>query len=254
MKRNQKVQAENIRKQKFAAPFHELQALNENQQILLDFLKTETLVVAAGSAGTGKTLLACWYAAKQLKLKNKRKIILIRAYQPLAGRGIGFLPGDIKEKLYPYYQQMLDYLEDYLGSSVVEIALKQGDIEICSLETIRGRSWDDACIIVDEGQSLFIPEVQALVTRVGKNSQLIICGDNTGCQSDVPNQMDGLTYLDEICYKYDIPCGFVYFTKEDIVRSDMTGDFVKAFEAEMETYSPIIEKEDIYKQFKTFRS
>lgn len=245
----------NVRKDKFVRQgFNALNPLNQKQADLLDLMKTHSLVGAVGSAGTGKTLLACMHAAQELWFKRKRKIILLRAYQPLAGRTIGFVPGTAEEKLMGFYRQMLDYLEDFLGKNDVELKLKSGDIEMCSLETIRGRSWDDAVIIVDESQSLFIPEVQALVTRVGRNSQIIFCGDNSGIQTDVRNGMDGLTYLDEICYRYNIDeAAFVEFTREDIVRSGLTKKFVCAFEDEVNDPDPICTQEEINSQFKKSR-
>ena len=236
MKRRLKEFEDRVQKEKFQRQsFPTLNPMNQKQQELLEALKYNTLVVAKGSAGTGKTLLACWHSAKKLHYGDVRKIVLIRAYQPLAGRRIGFLPGTIDEKLLPYYQQLLDYLEDYLGRASTEIHLKNKTIEICSLETIRGRSWNDAIIIVDESQNLFVPEVQALVTRVGTNCQIIFCGDNTGPQQDVKrSSIDGLTYLQNICEKYTIgDCSFTTFTRDDVVRSGLTKEFVIAFEDEM---------------------
>lgn len=206
---------------------------NENQKTLFEGLKFNSLVVAHGSAGTGKTIVACYHAAKKLHFGDVKKIVLLRAYQPLAGRSIGFLPGTAEEKLIPYYQQLLDYFEDCMGKGTVEIALKNKVIEICSLETIRGRSWDDCIVIVDEAQNLYPQEVQALVTRTGENCQMVICGDSSGIQTDVKKGMDGLSYLKSICAKYGIDDScFVEFTRHDIVRSGMTKQFVIAFEEE----------------------
>lgn len=236
MKRSQKQTNQRVQKEKFIRQqFHQVHPKGDNQASLLDALKQGiTLVVAAGSAGTGKTFLACYSAAKKLHYGEIKKIILLRAYQPLAGRSIGFLPGTAEEKLLPYYQQMLDYFEDILGKATVEIALKNRVIEICSLETIRGRSWDDSVIIVDESQNLYVPEIQALTTRIGEGSQMVFCGDNSGIQSDVKaGTTDGLTYLKYITEKYNIQdVAFVQFTRDDIVRSDITRDFVIAFEEE----------------------
>lgn len=236
MKRSQKQTQQSFatKKAKFAVPFHILHPKNNNQKEFLEALKLGMqIVVGAGSAGTGKTLLSCYHAARQLHEGNINKIILIRAYQPLAGRSIGFLPGTAEEKLLPYYQQMIDYLEDFTSKAVVEVALKNRNIEICSLETIRGRSWDNAAIIVDESQNLFVPEIQALTTRIGENSQMIFCGDNSGIQTDVKKQQDGLTYLKYIIDKYNIDnTAFIQFGTEDICRSGITKDFVLAFEAE----------------------
>ena len=232
--------------------------MNDKQLDQKEALKYNTIVVAQGSAGVGKTLLACYHAAKKLHYGDIKKIILIRAYQPLAGRTIGMLPGDADQKLLPFYQQMIDYFEDFLGKATTEIHVKNKTIEICSLETIRGRSWSDAIIIVDESQSLFVPEVQALTTRIGENAQMIFCGDNTGNQTDVKNGMDGLTYLNKIVQKYNIPdCQFITFTRDQICRSDVVRDFVIAFEEEMiadeKGLDTVVSRADVDKQFRKGR-
>lgn len=258
MKRNLKVREQVVQKEKFVRQtFPQLLPKNENQRVLLDALKYDKLVVAQGSSGVGKSLLAVWHAAKQLNAKQIKKVVLIRAYQPLAGRSIGLLPGSAAEKLLPFYQQLIDYFEDFLGKATTEIHLKNGSIEICSLETIRGRSWDDAIILVDEAQCLYVPEVQALVTRVGETSQIIFCGDDTGMQTDVKNGMNGLRYLKKLTEKYNISeTSFVNFTREDICRSGLTKEFVIAFEEEMledERGTAIVSQAEQDKQFKKGR-
>ncbi len=255
MKRAEKTVVERVKKEKFVRDdFPTLTPRNEKQKILLEELRRSTLVAATGSAGTGKTIMACWHAARKLHYGDVKKVILIRAYQPLAGRSIGFLPGTLDEKLMPYYQQMIDYFEDYLGKATTEIHLKQKTIEICSLETIRGRSWERAIIIVDEAQSLFVPEVQALVTRIGEGSQMIFCGDNSGTQTDVRVGTDGLTYLEQLVVRYEITdTAFVKFTRDDIVRSGITKEFVVAFEEELGRQDPLVALVDIDKQFKKGR-
>lgn len=259
MKRREKVQTQRVQKEKFQRnQFPSLNPMNDKQKDLQDALKYNTIVVAQGSAGVGKTLLACYHAAKKLHYGDIKKIILIRAYQPLAGRTIGMLPGDADQKLLPFYQQMIDYFEDFLGKATTEIHIKNKTIEICSLETIRGRSWSDAIIIVDESQSLFVPEVQALTTRIGENAQMIFCGDNTGNQTDVKNGMDGLTYLNKIVQKYNIPdCQFITFTRDQICRSDVVRDFVIAFEEEMiadeKGLDTVVSRADVDKQFRKGR-
>lgn len=258
MKRNLKVREQVVQKEKFVRQtFPQILPKNENQRVLLDALKYDKLVVAQGSSGVGKSLLAVWHAAKQLNAKQIKKVVLIRAYQPLAGRSIGLLPGSAAEKLLPFYQQLIDYFEDFLGKATTEIHLKNGSIEICSLETIRGRSWDDAIILVDEAQCLYVPEVQALVTRVGETSQIIFCGDDTGMQTDVKNGMNGLRYLKKLTEKYNISeTSFVNFTREDICRSGLTKEFVIAFEEEMledERGTAIVSQAEQDKQFKKGR-
>jgi len=258
MKRNLKVREQIVQKEKFVRQtFPQLLPKNENQRVLLDAFQYDQLVVAQGSAGTGKSILSVWHAAKQLQSKKVKKVILIRAYQPLAGRSIGMLPGTAAEKLMPFYQQLIDYFEDFLGKATTEIHIKNETIQICSLETIRGRSWDDAIILVDESQCLYVPEVQALVTRVGETSQIIFCGDDTGMQTDVKNGMNGLRYLKKLTEKYNISStAFVNFTREDICRSGLTKEFVIAFEEEMledERGTAIVSQAEQDKQFKKGR-
>ena len=238
MKRKQKTQQDIVQREKFVREaFPQLHPRTDNQKAFFDALKSGTsIVVGAGSAGAGKTLIACWHAAKMLHYKSIKKVVLIRAYQPLAGRSIGFLPGELESKLLPYYQQMLDYFEDVLGKGTVEIHLKNRTIEICSLETIRGRNWDNTIIIVDESQNLFVPEIQALTTRIGDSSQMVFCGDNSGIQTDVKKgTTDGLSYLRYIIDKYGIKnTAFVQFVTDDIQRSGVTKDFVIAFQTEQD--------------------
>jgi phosphate starvation-inducible PhoH-like protein len=236
MKRRQKQIQERVTKEKFIrTQFPVLVPKNERQKQLQEALRSQSLVVAHGSAGTGKTIMACYHAARKLHFKDINKIVLVRAYQPLAGRSIGFLPGTVDEKLMPYYQQMIDYLEDCLGKDTIDIHLKHKTIEICPLESIRGRSWDNCIVIVDESQNLFVPEVQALVTRMGENCQMILCGDPA--QTDVNKGMNGLEYLEKLVSKHHIPdTYFICFTKEDIVRSGITKAFVEAFEDDSEDH------------------
>lgn len=206
----------------------------QGQVNLTEALKNNAMVIAEGVAGTGKTFVACGHAASRLINNDVSKIILIRAYQPLAKRTIGFIPGTLEEKLLPYYIQMIEYLEDFLGKENVALWLKSGKIEICSLETVRGRSWQNSVIIVDESQNLFCEEVEALTTRLGENCQMIFCGDDSGTQTDVTGK-NGLSYLKEIVKKHNISdCACICFKPEDIVRSGIVKQFVLAYLAEAE--------------------
>ena len=218
-----------------AAKFPVLSAKTENQKIFAESLANDVIVVGAGWSGVGKTLLACYHAAHKLFHGKIKKIVLLRAYQPLAGRTIGFTPGEAIDKLLPHYQQMIDYLEDFLGKQQVQIHIKSGAIEVCSLETIRGRSWEDIVVIVDESQNLYVEEVQALTTRVGNNCQLIVIGDDSGVQTDITDKKNGLSYLLGIVEKYNIPdVGITYFDIEDILRSGVTKSFVLAYDKELQ--------------------
>lgn len=244
-KRSQKNQESMIQRDKFKAQntLPQIHPQTENQKLFVSSLNRDVVIVGKGTAGTGKTFLTCYHAAKQLHNRSVQKIILIRAYQPLAGRSIGLLPGTAEEKLLPFYQQMIDYLVDILGKAVVEIHLKNKTIEICALETIRGRSWDNAVVICDEAQNLYVPEIQALTTRIGINTHMVFIGDGSGVQTDVRKGMNGLEYLEKIVKKYKIPnVGFVEFGYEDILRSDVTRDFVIAYDKELTDKFPIIKE------------
>ena len=194
-------------------------------------MQQKTLVVAAGSSGTGKTLLSLYHASKQLLEGRTKKIVLIRAYQPLAGRSIGFLPGELEDKLLPYYAQMLSYLEDFLTVPRVDVWRKSGAIEICSLETIRGKSWDFSTVLCDESQNLYPEEIQALTTRIGEGSQMILLGDDSNAQTDIKNKVNGLNYLLGILDKYKIEdAAYTKLGYEDILRSGIVKEFVIAYD------------------------
>lgn len=235
VKRSQKQQQDLVKRQKFQADRQvpQIHPKTENQRKFFNALNEKTLIVGRGSAGSGKSLISCYVAARELSLNHVKKIVLIRAYQPLAGRSTGFLPGSVEEKLYPYYAQMIEYLEDVLGKAAVEIALKHKTIEICPLETIRGRNWDDAYVVCDEAQNLYVAEIQAIVTRVGHNTKLVFVGDHTPIQNDVKKGENGLDYLVRILKKYNITDSeIITFGYDDILRSGITRDFVIAFDKE----------------------
>lgn len=236
MKRSQKLQEQRMVREKFEhqRKIPALHPKTENQRKFMQAMRENKLVIGKGCAGTGKTLLACWWAANEFINHRCKKIVLLRAYQPLAGRSIGFKPGTHEEKLYGFYVQLIEYLEDFMGKGAVEIAMRNKEIELGDLEVIRGRSWDNNTIVItDESQNLFVPEIQALVTRLGEDSQMICIGDDSGFQTDVKKGKNGLDYLVEVVEKYQVnDIGIVSFGHDDIVRSGMVKDFVIAFEKE----------------------
>jgi len=189
-------------------------------------LRREDCVFVTGNCG--KTMMPCYHAASLMLAKKIEKIVLVRPYTPLANKTIGFLPGDENSKLMPYVLPMLGYLREALGSATVDIMLADKRIEIQALESIRGRSFENAYIVADELQTALLPEVQALTTRIGNNCKLVATGDSR--QNDIKSGEDGITYLKRILQTYDIrDSGVVEFTIDDCVRSGITKDFLIAY-------------------------
>jgi len=209
----------------------ELKAKTKGQSTLLSLLRSKTMVVADGAAGTGKTYCAIGHASKEVLAGRFEKIVIYRAYQPLAGRTVGFLKGSEKDKLLPYMAEQVALLEEFLGKGAVEVGLSSGTIELGLLEAVRGRSFENAFILVDEAQLLTPAEIQALTTRVGEGSQMVFIGDSN--QVDNPNKAGGLKYLANIVEKYGIrDVGFVSFTSNDCVRSGIVREFLLAYDAD----------------------
>jgi phosphate starvation-inducible PhoH-like protein len=205
----------------------------KNQALFLQSIKANTLTVGSGSSGSGKSYLACYHAANELLLGNTKKIIISRPYVALAGRTTGFKPSTDIEKLRGFVLPMLTYLGQVLGKAMVELEIltPDGKVELAPLESLRGRSFDNAIIIIDESQCLLPEEVEAIVTRVGENSKIIFCGDPV--QRDVKEDKCGLLYLERIIHKHNISnCGIIKFTSEDCVRSGLCKEFVQAFDKE----------------------
>lgn len=204
-----------------------IEALNDKQQDCLNDLNDLPCVIVQGPAGTGKTFLAASVAAKLLAERKIRRIILSRA-NVATGKSLGSFPGTVEEKMAPWLMPITDVLRKQLGNSFYEDAVKNRAIEIQPIETIRGRNWDDAVVLMDEGQQLSTDELKALVTRIGINSSLFIMGDRK--QRDV--KTDGIKWLTDLVIKYNLPVALHKFTSDDIVRSDLCAQFVKAFEKE----------------------
>ena len=179
---------------------------------------------------TGKSYLACRYAASELLAGNIEKIVITRPYVAVSGRTTGFKPNSDLEKLRPFVLPLIGYLSDVLGKGMVEEQLLLADkIELAPLESIRGRSFDNCIVIVDESSNTTIGEMQALTTRLGENCRLICIGDNA--QTDT--RENGLKWFESVVAKHYIPdVGVVRFNHDDIVRSEMVKQLVIAFERE----------------------
>ena len=201
-----------------------------NQELFLKSMRENIITIGSGSSGVGKSFLACYYAASELLAGNIQKIVITRPYVAVSGRTTGFKPNTDLEKLRAFVLPMIGYLSEVLGAGMVEEQLQLADkIELAPLESIRGRSFDNAIIISDESSNMTIGEVQALSTRLGENTRWVCIGDCA--QTDTKH--NGLKWFEELVRKHYIQdVGIVRFTHDDIVRSGMVKQLVIAFERE----------------------
>lgn len=236
-RKSRKVQgtSEHMPKAKFEAERQErsgrkIETKTANQKKYLKLLEEKTLIACSGPAGVGKTLIPCYYAANLILGRKIDKIVLTRPYAS-CGRTMGFNSGNLTEKIYPFMLPMLGYLKDVLGASTVEIMLADGRIEIVPFEVIRGRSFSRSLIICDECQSTEVGEVQALTTRIGEDTKLVMCGDTR--QNDVKRGENGLSYIERIIASHPVrDSAVIKFDIHDIVRHGICRDLVEAFEKE----------------------
>ena len=197
-----------------------------NQQKLLRDYEKNDLLFAIGPAGSGKTYVAIALAVRALKNKEVRKIILSRPAVE-AGEKLGFLPGDMKEKIDPYLQPLYDALEDMIPQAKLQEYMEKGVIQIAPLAFMRGRTLSDAVVILDEAQNTTVPQIKMFLTRLGMGSKMIITGDLT--QIDLPHsQRSGL--IDACNVLREIPgISFIHFSEKDIVRHPLVERIVKAY-------------------------
>lgn len=208
-------------------PIH-LLPKNEHQEQYLQALKTSDQVIVFGPAGTGKTYCVATFAANQYHLKNVNKIVITRPHVAV-GKDIGYLPGTLAEKCEPWALPVVDVLERHLTKGVVETGLKNSNIEIAPLALMRGRSFEDTFVIVDEAQNITLPELKMLVTRIGEGSKLVLNGDIQ--QSDL-KEGDGLSKIVHYAKKHMLPIPIIEFTIDDVVRSDICKQWIKVFTEE----------------------
>lgn len=208
-----------------AKPTSGLVPRTEKQRMLLDALKTSTQVLVLGPAGTGKTYVTATYAADLYTLKEIDKIVITRPHVSV-GKDIGFLPGTLEEKTYPWALPVLDVLEKHWGKGMLETAIKNGNVEMAPLALMRGRSFENSFIIVDETQNITTHELKMLLTRVGEGSIIVLNGDVQ--QSDL-KEADGLSKIIHLAKKHMLPVPIIEFGLEDIVRSDICAQWVKVF-------------------------
>ena len=204
-----------------------IRARNKTQQDMVKAYFDNDLVFAVGPAGTGKTYIAIALAVRALKNREIKRIILTRPAVE-AGERLGFLPGDLKDKLDPYLQPLYDALGDMIPSKKLQEFMGDGTIQIAPLAYMRGRTLDKACVILDEAQNTNLGQLKMFLTRMGQNAKFIVTGDAS--QVDLPNKEDsgllkGIGLLKNI--KGICP---IFFSNEDIVRHALVSKIVKAFD------------------------
>ncbi len=204
-----------------------IKALSANQQKLVDMASANDLVFAVGPAGTGKTYTAVALAVRALKNKEVRRIVLTRPAVE-AGENLGFLPGDLKEKLDPYMLPLYDALRDMIPSAKLLSYFEDGTIEIAPLAFMRGRTLDNAFVILDEAQNASQNQLKMFLTRMGKSAKFIVTGDVT--QIDLPkNQPSGLISAMEILKNIE-GIGFVFLDEKDVVRHKLVRKIINAYQ------------------------
>ncbi|MBO7052651.1 MAG: PhoH family protein [Prevotella sp.] len=203
-----------------------IKSRSANQQALIDAFSNKDMVFAVGPAGTGKTYLSIALAVKALKEKTAKKIILSRPAVE-AGEKLGFLPGDMKDKIDPYLQPLYDALEDMIPQVKLQDMMDKHVIQIAPLAFMRGRTLSDAVVILDEAQNTSPAQIRMFLTRMGWNTKMIITGDLTqvdlphGVKSGLRDAIDTLKDIDDIA--------IVNFNDKDIVRHRLVTKIVNAF-------------------------
>ena len=197
-----------------------------NQKKYVDAIEENTITFGIGPAGTGKTYLAMAMAVSALQQKKVNKIILTRPAVE-AGEKLGFLPGTLSEKIDPYLRPLFDALNDMIDIESIPRLMQSGIIEVAPLAYMRGRTLNDAFIILDEAQNTTPEQMKMFLTRLGFGSKMVVTGDVT--QIDLPNgQHSGLRVIRDILQEID-DIAFLELTAEDVVRHRLIGDIVKAY-------------------------
>ena len=208
-------------------PTH-IQPKNEKQQSLLNAIKKYPITFTIGCAGTGKTYCSTSMIASLYLSGRYDKIILSRTNVP-TGRSLGHFPGSVQEKMAPWLLPITSVLESYFGPGFYKYLTSKNIIEIQPLETIRGRSYENSLVIIDECQNLTFDEIKAITTRLGENSKMVLCGDPA--QADTNNGRDILKFV-SLCKKHNIDIPIIEFGVDDIVRSDIVAKIVRMLMAE----------------------
>ena len=208
-----------------------VRARNKTQQELVKAYFNSDLIFAAGPAGTGKTYIAIALAVRALKNREIKRIILTRPAVE-AGERLGFLPGDMKDKLDPYLQPLYDALGDMIPAKKLQEFIADGTIQIAPLAYMRGRTLDRSCVILDEAQNTNLGQLKMFLTRMGPNAKFIVTGDAS--QVDLPRKSDSGFIRGINLLKAIKGVSVIRFSNEDIVRHPLVGKIVKAFDSATE--------------------
>jgi len=205
----------------------QIKARTKNQQRMVDSLKNNDLVIAIGPAGTGKTYTAVALAVRALKNKEVRRIVLTRPAVE-AGENLGFLPGDLRDKLDPYLQPLYDALRDMVPQQKLLAYFEDGTIEIAPLAFMRGRTLDNAFVILDEAQNATSGQLKMFLTRMGKTATFVVTGDLT--QVDLPrHQQSGL--MQAVTILKDIPgIEIIWLDESDVIRHKLVTRIIRAYD------------------------
>lgn len=200
---------------------------NSHQSAYMDAVENNKIIIASGPAGTGKTYLAVYEALGHMWAKKTKRIIITRPAVEAAGEKLGFLPGDIQDKLNPYLRPIFDSLHDIASVEIINEKLERDYIEIAPLAFMRGRTFENCFVVIDEAQNATFDQLVMAVTRVGENCRMVINGDPY--QSDLKGARSGLVMLQEILKEIK-DVAVIKFATEDVVRSQIVTDILNALD------------------------
>lgn len=226
-KRRAQRREERTRKQMARTP-KPLSPKNEAQKFLIDCLFDSPQVFAIGGAGTGKTYIASRLAIRKLLDGDTTRVVVCRPTVSKHKHRQGFLPGGVFAKLRPWLIPIIEAMREECGMGHLDKLIQEGHVEFLAFEHMRGRSIPDAVVILDEAQNCDIGDLKLFLTRIGENSQVVVCGDTD--QVDIEDS--GLTEILDMIDRYDMTASVVEFSPEDVVRSATAREWVKAFDKE----------------------